>query len=242
MRVLSRSALTLVATAALSGLTYANEGRPGINDVSPPITGGNPAEALFSENFDVVLPPGWTMVNDSPGGPGSTTWFQGNPTVFPSHSGSTSSYAGANFNASTGSNACSAWLISPVMPFTAGEVVSFWTRTVANPAVFPDRLHLKFSPAGGGLPANFTQTLLTVNPTLEPNDTGYPAVWTQFVANITTTTAAGRLAFHYDVPNGGPLGLNANYIGVDTLSVTPEPASLGAVALAGFGMLRRRRR
>jgi hypothetical protein len=240
MRVLSRSAIALVATAALSGISYAADDESRfVRDPGPPVTGGFPAEAIFSEGFDTVVPAGWTQLNQA-APPGLTTWFQGNSAVFPAHSGAPTSYAGANFNNSTGAGNISSWLITPAMPFSAGEVVSFWTRTVTNPATFPDRLHLKYNTAGDLNTANFTTTLVSVNPNLTL--TGYPGTWTQFSAVIPASTASGRIAFHYDVPGGGPAGANSDYIGVDTFAVVPEPVSLGTLALAGMGMMRRRRR
>jgi hypothetical protein len=238
MRVLSRSALTLVATAALSGLSYAApEDSRFPQPPSPPPNGQSPAEAAYAEGFDNITANGWT-INNASVPLGTTSWFQGNPAVFNAHSGATSSYAGANFNNTTGNNTINSWYISPVLAVSAGEVVSFWTRTVTAPA-FPDRLHLKLNTAGDLTLANFTQTLVTVNPNL--TTAGYPTAWTQFSWVSTVTDASVRFAFHYDVPGGGPLGANSDYIGVDTFAIVPEPASLGAVALAGFGMLRRRR-
>jgi hypothetical protein len=204
------------------------------------VFGNLPTEANLVEGFDTVVPAGWTQRNDATP-PGLTTWFQGNPAVFPAHSGAPSSYAGANFNNSTGAGNISSWLISPLVSFQAGSSVTFFTRTVNVPS-FPDRLHLKFSPTGGTTPADFSVTIATVNPNLTL--TGYPSVWTQF-GNTALGFAGtnGRFAFHYDVPGGGPAGLNSDYIGVDTFALIdiPEPASLGLVGLAGVALLARRR-
>lgn len=207
-------------------------------------TGGVGA-ATLSEGFEVVVPVGWTVKNNSTV-VGSTSWFQGNDTVFPAQAGTTTSYAGANFNNTTGINDISDWLIAPTLIFNNGDVVSFYTRTVSAPA-FPDRLELRFSNVGGtnvGATASSVGSfalLLSVNPTL--TTTGYPKVWTQFTSTITGLSGptSGAIAFRYFVTSGGPDGANSDYIGIDTLTISaavPEPATyllmalgLGAVAL-----------
>ena len=53
----------------------------------------------------------------------------------------------------------------------------------------------------------------------------YPEVWTQYTVNISGAGAgaSGRLAFRYFVENGGPSGINSNYIGVDDAVYTTFP-------------------
>lgn len=68
---------------------------------------------------------------------------------------------------------------------------------------------------------DFTTLLLTINPTL--TTTGYPAVWTEYtitVSGLAAPTPAGRFAFRYWVTNGGPLGANSDYIGIDNVTFT----------------------
>lgn len=214
-----------------------------------------PEATVFSEGFDVVTPPGWVVNNQSDNATAAlTSWFQGNPAVFPAHSGASNSYAGANFNNTTGTGTISDWLIAPSIPggLQNGDVVHFWTRTVSAPA-FPDRLQLRMSPAGGTNPGtgsastgDFSTLLVDVNPTLTL--TGYPNAWTEFTATISGNFPSGRLALRYFVTGGGPSGANSDYIGVDDFFVdrpgggVPEPASLGLIGLGGLGLLVRRRR
>jgi len=239
MRVLSRSALAVIASAALSTAAFAadTDSRfpqgPGV-----PPTGSSPAEAAYSEGFDNILTNGWT-INNASVPLGTISWFQGNDTVFPAHSGASTSYAGVNFNSTTGANTINNWYISPALSVTAGDTVSFWTRTVDEPA-FPDRLYLKLNTAGDLVLANFTTTLVSVNPGL--TTVGYPNTWTQYSA-VVPSTGTVRFAFNYNVPSGGPAGSNSDYIGVDTFAITevPEPASLGLLGLGAIGMIRRRR-
>jgi hypothetical protein len=195
------------------------------------VMGVSTATAQFTQNFDVVPAPGWTTQNNSVP-VGSTGWFQGNSTVFPSQGGAATSYIGANFNNTTGTNTISNWLISPQTNLNGG-VLTFYTRTTtANP--FPDRLQVRLSTAGastnvGTGPAglgDFTTLLLDINPTYQTGGV-YPETWTQFTVNMPSLPAgsSGRIAFRYFVEFGGPTGDNSNYIGIDTVSfgagVTP---------------------
>ncbi len=54
----------------------------------------------------------------------------------------------------------------------------------------------------------------------------------------------GRFAFRYFVENGGPSGSNSDYIGIDTLTITPvpEPTSLALLGIPAVGYLWKRRR
>lgn len=203
----------------------------------------------FSEGFEpgpnppVVttgLPAGWVSVNNSPGGPGSNpNWnWRNDGAVFPAHSGI--GYAYANFNSSTGANNISNYLMSPVVNFSAGDTISFWTRTVDSP-FFPDRMELVVSFNGASTsPGDFTTSLLTINPGLTA--AGYPNTWTNFVATL-PAGGSGRFAFWYNPPNGGPSGSNSDYIGVDSVEYTaiPAPASLALLGLGGLVAARRRR-
>jgi hypothetical protein len=209
--------------------------------------------ASITENFDSVAAlaaRGWeTANNSSPVGPSG--WFQGQPVIFSSQSGAPDSYIATNFvSAGTGGD-ISNWLFSPVMQFDNGNSVSFYTRTVDDP-IAPDRLEVRLSGNAasinvGGTAASvgdFSQLLLTVNPLL--TTAGYPSNWTQYVLTISGLAAPtwGRLGFRYFVPD---TNVNGDYIGIDTFETdalpTPEPATLGllALGLAG-GIVRRVRR
>lgn len=187
----------------------------------------------FTEAFDTVPVPGWTVQNNSVP-VGSTGWFLGNSAVFPAQA--SAGYIGANFNNTTGTSTISNWLIAPNRTMSNGDVYKFWTRTTtANP--FPDRLQVRLSTAGastnvGSGPTglgDFTTLLLDINPTY---DTGgaYPETWTEYTITISGLAGptSGRLAFRYFVELGGPTGDNSNYIGIDTFSYTP-----GAVVTPG---------
>jgi hypothetical protein len=215
------------------------------------VAGVCPAGTLLTEGFDDVSSlPGWLIANNSAPN-GSTSWFQGNSAIFPSQVGAPNAYAAANFlNAGPGGN-ISTWLISPVLTFNNGDIISFYTRTIANPAAAADHLELRLSTSGASSDVgntsssvgDFSETLLTINPALTL--TGYPAAWTQFLASVSGLSEAtsGRFAFRYSVPD---TSVNGDYIGVDTVSVTseiPEPTTVQncAAGILGLVFLLRRR-
>jgi hypothetical protein len=167
-----------------------------------------------------AIPAAWTSVNTSVGGPGTNPNWQvrNDGVVFPALTGST--YAFANYNSATGVNDIHNYLMSPQVTISNGATISFWTRTY-SPPTYPDRLELVFNTTGSTLPADFTNVLLTVNPTL--TTAGYPSVWTQFTGTVTGVVGSplGRYAFHYNPTNGGPAGANSDYIGVDDVLFVP---------------------
>lgn len=192
----------------------------------PAISAG-PSATLHEGFEDVALLPsaGWLWVNNSE--PlGSTGWFQGSPAIFSSYSGADTGYIAANYNNTTGSGAISNWLLTPPIPLDNGDVIRFYTRTVEG-SQWPDRLQLRLSLAGASTDVgstaesvgDFTVLLLDINPELSSG--GYPESWTAHSATLTgiPSRTIGRIALRYYVPGGGPTGFNANYIGIDELSV-----------------------
>ena len=216
--------------------------------VTPTTTPASPTPSpscgpALTEGFDditTLTAAGWVQLNHSTT-VGTTSWFQGNDAVFPAQGGTLpTSYIGANFNNTTGTNTISNWLLTPPVALAPGATMTFWTRTTtANP--FPDRLQVRMSTNGAsqnvGTTAtdvgDFTTILLDIDPTYTVG--AYPEVWTQFTVTIFLPPAGpsvtGRLAFRYFVENGGPTGTNSNYIGIDTFQYngacgpTPTPGT-----------------
>lgn len=187
----------------------------------------------FPEPFDGTagLPPCWVSVNDSPGGLGTNpNWNQTDGgATFPPHSGT--GFVAANYNSTVGANNISNYLMSPIIPaMKNGDHVKFWTRcpTHTAPNFWPDRVSVLISTNGGCTsPADFQANppLLVINPTLAPG--GYPEVWTEFDVEVTgiTGTVSGRVAFWYNVTNGGPSGTNSDYVGIDDVEYIPGTAA-----------------
>jgi len=226
------SAINLCLVAGGGGSTPTPTPTPPPATPSPtPTPGPSPSctPTVISEGFDTITAnvpgPGWFAQNNSTT-VGTTTWFQGNSTVFPSHTGAPTSYIGANFNSTTGAGTISTWLLTPAVTLQNGAQMTFWTRTTtANP--FPDRLQVRMStngastnvgtgPTGTG---DFTTLLLDINPTYQTGGV-YPEVWTLQTVTVSgvPSPTLGRFAFRYFVENGGPSGANSNYIGIDTFA------------------------
>lgn len=196
---------------------------------------------ILSESFDdITLLPGqgWVEINKS--NPiGSIGYFQGNTTVFPPYQ--TSGYIAVNYNSVTGANTISNWLITPQLTLQNGDVIKFWTRTVAASS-WPDRLQVRLNMSGTtnvGPDANsvgdFTIPLLDINPNLTVG--GYPETWTEYTITLSgiPVPTLCRIAFRYYVTNGGPNGANSNYIGIDEFKITrPIPPACVVCPPAGL--------
>ena len=197
------------------------------------------AQIYISEGFTtmVPLPTGWAQQNLST--PiGTTAWFQGTA-AFPAFSGPATSYAAVNFNSVAGANPINNWLFTPTVPIANGNIFTFYSRILTGGGQFPDRLQLRMSTNGASVDVgntntsvgDFTTVLVDINPNL--TTTGYPETWTQFTATITgvAVPTTGRFAFRYAMPDGGPLGANSNFVGVDEVlygsicSGTPTPGN-----------------
>lgn len=183
----------------------------------------------MSESFDDVTQlalDGWAMTNNSE--PlGITDWFQGNPDVFPAHEGAEDAYIAANFQSASELGTISNWLLTPELTLRDGDTFSFWSRAPAG-SIFPDRMEVRLSTAGestdvGGSAdsvGNFTNLLLSVNEDLALG--GYPEDWTRFEVTVDGVggPVTGRIGFRYFVTDGGPFGLNSDFIGVDEFTFT----------------------
>src|SRR5690606_1784074 len=150
--VLMRSTRLKTATAAVLSIAIAALLYSVVFVTTPAEASKAPAGAnavVLSEGFDditTLVPAGWFMQNNSTS-VGTTGWFQGNDTVFPSQGGGTTSYIGANFNNTTGFSTISNWLLTPTLDMANGDVLKFWTRTVEG-SNFPDRMEVRLSTNG----------------------------------------------------------------------------------------------
>lgn len=195
------------------------------------------AAPALTENFDDVAglaSQGWAQVSSGTGA--GSGWFQGNTGVFTSAAGADDSYAAANFvdtsNTSTGSSIVSDWLMTPVLSLSSGINVNFMSRLLGEG--FLDTLEVWASSSGASTNvADFTR-VATLTST---SDTGWVAQSIN-LANL-SSVVSGRVAFRFFMASNA----DGDYVGLDSLSVVPEPASLALVglALAGVAASRRRR-
>ncbi len=196
----------------------------------------NMAGQCLTEGFDAVPPAGWSVKNNSDP-VGMANWFLGNTGYFTAQAGALKSYAAANVDSTGFFGTISDWLISPVISLTNDSRVAIWTRK-AIPDFFPDRMQVRLSQAGYstdvGVTAesvgDFTTLLYDINPGLVTNT--YPIAWYPLTLTVRgiTGTVSGRVAFRYYVADGGPGGLNSDYIGVDSFTHCIPAAALPATA------------
>lgn len=199
MRVSNKWMLVpLALTVSVAALAQSGA-RPGtIVDTSvQAVQGGFLPEAVITQDFASVA----TAPNAAVGGvcalnqPAMAGWFGRNnaspagatcifnpsttpdPAPFPAQDGSADGYASMNFNASTGSNPISTWLVSPRVNFGTGAQLSFYFRSANTVGTnFPDRIQVRLSTAvDSGTPdvgtgvtdvGTFTTLLADINPTL----------------------------------------------------------------------------
>jgi hypothetical protein len=189
---------------------------------------------VLDENFNnVAALPGWLMINNST--PAGRAWFEGNAGVFEAQAGAPSAYIAANYlSAQGGAGTIDNWLITPELTLGGATVLSFYTRTQTVPSL-NDMLEVRFSAGSGSDTSGFTTLLATVG-----GPSAYPDSW-QLVTASLNLPASGRFAFRY-VGDAAA----ANYIGIDTVTVSavPEPAAwiMLGLGLAALPLLRRNAR
>jgi hypothetical protein len=189
----------------------------------------------FSQSFDTIAglaAAGWFMVNHSTSPFDQTGWYQGDDTVFTSHSGLGTAYIESDYLTTTATAPAgvtiNTWLGSPVTTLHNNDTFSFWARSFE--AQFPDRLQLRLSTSGTstnvgtgtsqGDVGDFTAVLLDVNPAYTQG--GFPVAWQQYSVTVSGIVGVptGRFALRYFVEDSGPNGPNGEYIGIDDVVFT----------------------
>jgi hypothetical protein len=190
------------------------------------------AGALLNEGFEDVAglaSKGWVLNNASTP-PGITSgWAQGSPTVFPALSGTSNSFASANYENAAAGGVLNNWLITPEFSTGInGATVSFWLRADAF-ADTSDQLAFGFSNGSSALSAFVLGSPVTVG----------TDGWMRYTANIGGGNGNARFALQYT----GAADF-ANYVGVDSLLVSevPEPSTMLSLFAGAMGLALARRR
>lgn len=213
----------LVASAALLAVAAAAQADP----------------VLLSEGFDYANPVtsltsnGWILANQS--APiGSTGWAQGDVAQFAAQTAGAvwgdAAYLSTDYNNAAPGGKLDNWLITPTFSTELAGTVSFWAKAVITDPYF-DKIRVGFS-SGSGDPMDFSLTpAITVT-----------GDWVQYTLSYAAGGAGSFARFAIDYVGWAD---NANYIGIDTLTVTavPEPSTwamfaLGLGALAYYGRRR----
>ncbi|MBK6505362.1 MAG: choice-of-anchor J domain-containing protein [Ignavibacteria bacterium] len=141
----------------------------------------------------------------------TAAWFQGSSIVFPAFNGSSSGYVAANFNAVTSQNNIDNWLILPSKNIVKGDSLFFFSRSILD-SRFPDSIRVMFSQTGDSVP----EALWTEAGRFKVNTNGS---WQRKGFRAPSTGTKARFAIRYNVVNGGPSGINSDYIGIDSLTL-----------------------
>ncbi len=163
----------------------------------------------FEDNMDLgdsasLASRGWILLNVDGGG--STSWFQGNPAVFPAFEGT--GYAAQNYQGANGFY-LDQWTISPLIEVSGGDTICFYHRAPdANP--FDDSIYVRLSTTGGTTPGDFDVNYGR----FLVSESGWD-LWTGVIAQAGNI----RFAIQYQIFDGGPAGNNSNYIGIDLVQV-----------------------
>lgn len=186
---------------------------------------------VLSEDFtNLADSPGWVRINRSvpPGAP----WQQGNPAIFPAHTGAPDNYAAAScLSAAHGIGLVNNWLITPTLTLSGVSTLSFITSRERVDG-FDDLLEVRFGRGSDTDTAAFDTLLASIG-----GATDFPAQWQPWHLDM-TVDGTGRFAFRY-------LGdaTRLSHVGIDTVRVVtrlPEPTSrlLLASGLGVLGLLR----
>ncbi len=206
-----------------------------------------PKDYSFVQEFDsmeAMLKQGWVVRNNSR--PlGTTVWSTGafaydakkGPSGYP---GANTSHSGTDYalcayttqgdpvprnpgNGQIGRASC--WMISPAVPMKNGDKIIFYSRTLASPATYVDRMEFRINYNNASVEVgndssavgDFTTLAVSINPGL--TGSGYPAEWTKYEVNVTGSNVPkmGRFAFRYYTPDSGPGGSNGQGVGVDAV-------------------------
>lgn len=209
-------------------------------------------DGFGTSNIAPLLGRGWVVDNESAPA-GITSWYAGqtnyiaqdqDPTTNLVNPGTNVGYIAANYEANGSEGTIYDRLITPTLSLHNGDTLQF--ETISDGTSFPDRLLVGLSTNSDSIAIQSFSSVLVINPNIDQG--GYPTKWTDYsitLSGLSSAGATGRFEFVSSVNDGGVLGSQSSYIGLDNVTVTPkatpEPASIAALGLGALALLRRRK-
>jgi hypothetical protein len=157
---------------------------------------------------------------------GTTSWFQGNNTVFSSYNGPSTGYVAANYDNTDSTGNIDNWLILPKVAggLYYGDSLIFYCRSTnyVEP-IYRDSIRVLYSAPGDSTPQASSWIELGRFQVFKP-PVGYNT-WERKGFKAPSYGYPGRFAIRYSVVNGGANGTNSDYIGIDALSIVRTSAT-----------------
>jgi hypothetical protein len=156
---------------------------------------------------------------------GTTSWFQGNSTVFSSYNGPATGYVAANYDNTGNTGNINNWLILPKVNgglYYGDSLILYCRSTNAASQNYPDSIRIMYSAPGDSTPQ--ASSWVEIGRFRVPNPPVGQNIWTRKGFKAPSFGYPGRFAIRYSVVNGGMNGTNSDYIGIDALSITRSSA------------------
>lgn len=198
-----------------NGLTSLKSGNPGM-----PTTLGSYNDNCDGDNTVAGLElRGYKVYFNGTGPVGTTpTFYQGSGALFPAFNGPANGYIAANFQ-TVASGDIDNWLVTPVISnVDSGDVFSFYSRSPLG-STYPDSIMVMYSDAGDSIPSATSWVELG---NFKVNTSG---IWQKMYFTANSAGSGARFAIRYKVTDGGPMGANSDYIGIDQIALNPPSTS-----------------
>ncbi len=185
-----------------------------------------PVSVLFTDDFDgandtnSLIQRGYLLYRNGTGPQGiSAIWFQGVPAgpgsfTFNAYNGPPSGYVASDYACAVQNNVIDNWLVLPPLNVAPGDTFSFYVRA-AEDTFFVDSVKVMFNAAGDSVPGASTWYELDYFYVNELQ-------WERRTYTAPAGSNIARWAIRYYIEDGGPLGSNSDYIGIDQIDVIPQ--------------------
>ena len=204
------------------------------------LVGSAGAGVIFSDDFDSITTGSWAYINTAQG-TGDTDWESDGTTSYQSWVANDGSYAGGEYPSAAHSGNYYVDLNNAYIGQALGETyvennvytLSFWITTHDDPGNTNERYYAFFTDGGVSNGIAITESLKSSGYQSVPNDDTWHQYTLEYTATATDAGKAVGVSF---------FGYYETYIDDVQLSVIPEPATLGLVAVLGGGILVIRRK